>query len=126
MNYLTIFLTMTLITAYAVLSYFQLKKLKGKVVQIMKGKLENKQLSKLINRARTSGRNQFSIFMIYQGLVFSLIFTIVLMPIDLLISSTEFDITKFIFIFLFLDCCFSLNAIARANTIWELSILKNN
>jgi len=123
MHYLTILYFVLLITAYAVLSHFQLKKLKGKVVQIMEGKLENKQLSNLINKARTSSKNQFTIFLLFKGLVFSIIFIILLIAVDLLFQSHEFDITFYIIIFLFLIVVLSLSVIARANAIWNLCIL---
>ncbi|MBW8330862.1 MAG: hypothetical protein K0M40_02495 [Prolixibacteraceae bacterium] len=122
MHYLTILLVVVLITAFAVLSYLELKKLKRKVVQILEGKLDNKQLSKLINRARTSSKNQFQTFMFFQVLKFCVITTLLFVPIDLLISSNEFDITKYLIFFLFMIVAFSLNGIARANTIWNLSI----
>ena len=44
MNNLTIVVFVALIAAYVILSYFQLKKLKGKVDQVLKGKLENRPL----------------------------------------------------------------------------------
>jgi hypothetical protein len=119
MNYLVFVL---LITALIVLNYFQIKKLKDNVVQIMEGKLENQQLSKLINRARTSSKKQFYTFMLFQVLKICVMFTVIFIPIDLLISSNEFDITKYLIIFLFMIVSFSLHGIARANTIWNLSI----
>ena len=119
MDYITITLAFFLIVAYAILSYFQLKKLKEKTLQVLERKIENKQLNKLISRARTFSKNRFAVYMCFQGLLISTSITIVLIVMDLLNKSNELDIIKYLIVFLFSSLVFSLTGIVKANSIWH-------
>ena len=119
MDYITITLAFSLIVAYALLSYFQLKKLKGKTLQVIEGKIENKQLNKLINKARALSKNRFAVYMCFQGLLINTSITIVFIVMDLLNKSNELDIFKYLIFFLIVSIVFTLTGISKANSIWQ-------
>ena len=119
MDYINIILAFSFIIAYAIIIYFHLKKLKEKISQITEGKIENKQLNKLISKARVNSKNKFAIYMCFQGLLASSFVTIVFIVIDLLNKSNGLDITNYLIFFLFVSVVFSFTGIIKANSIWQ-------
>ena len=118
MNLITL---IVLISAYAVLTYFQNQKVKRKVVKIIAGELEDRQLSNLINRAKISSKKKFAAYLcFFQGLILSIVFIIVVFTVNTLFYNNELDIAKHMFVLLFVIVTFSVTAIIKANTIWRL------
>jgi hypothetical protein len=119
MNYINLTILVSLILVYAVFSYFELKSIKLKVSQVLGGKIDNKRLSKLINKAQKISKNDFALYMFLQAIMVSFFVTILLIVIDLFVISNELNILKYLFVFFFVSIVLSINGIAKANSIWK-------
>jgi len=106
--------------ASALIGNFQIKKLKEKTLKVIEGKIENKQLNKLISRARTYSKNRFVIYMCFQRLLFITSVAIFIIVMDLNKSNEPYFrkyILPLLLLILIVDSIFIV--IAKANTIWQ-------
>lgn len=122
MNYVTILTLVILILVYSILSFIQLSKIKRKIVNIINGKVEDKQLSKVLDKARILNKNKFVVYMcLSHGLIFSIVTMLVVILIHVLFTNDEFDFIKYLVVFLFIIVTFTLNLLIKANLIWRIS-----
>ena len=120
-NIITVYVAIILLVALVLIIYFSTKRLKIKISQVREGKTENKKISKLINKAKTSGKNKFARYMVFYALVQSILMTLIFGVMDVFLHSKEFDIFRSLYFLISGSIILSLIAIIRANTIWHQS-----
>ena len=121
MNTFTLVVLIILILGFVVLKHLQIKKLKGMIVKIIAGEIENRQLSKLINRAKASNKKKFIIYTCFtEGVLVSIALTIALITLNAVVNGYLHGYEVYLISFLVSMVAFSLTAAIKANSIWRL------
>ena len=121
MNTFTLVVLIMLILGFVVLKHLQIKKLKGMIVKIIAGEIENRQLSKLINRAKASKKKKFIIYTCFtEGILVSIALTIALITVNAVVNGYLHGYEVYLISFLVSMVAFSLTAAIKANSIWRL------
>lgn len=121
MNIINGILGIVLISLFIVMVYAQLKKIERKINGVRNGTLHDKRLITWVEKAQRSSKIKYTLYLpITYSVLASLVFIIILYPIDLLMDEKGISVYQFSFLFIFMSIAISAWQVILARKTWTL------
>jgi hypothetical protein len=122
MSEITLIMLFIILVAFSILSYFHIKKVKTMIGRIKNGKIQDKQLSRFMIKAKASSKCKFIVYAwLKTSLIHVFIATIVVLAMDFFIGQNELELIRSLIVFLFIFAIITFIGVVSANSIWNLS-----